>query len=49
VDAITDPKHERHEELRDWLGEDFDPLAFSVDGVNKILLPKRRHSKASRN
>ena len=33
VEAITDPKHERHEELGVWLGDDFAPLAFSVDSV----------------
>jgi len=27
----TTPSHERHEELSDWIGEDFDPQAFSLD------------------
>lgn len=49
VEAIADPKHERHQELRDWLDEDFDPQAFSVDSVNQMLLPTRRRSKATRN
>jgi len=26
VEAIADPNHEQHQELRDWLGYDFDPL-----------------------
>ena len=49
VDALADPEHERHEELRDWLGYDFDPIAFSIDSVNQMLLPTRRRSKAARN
>jgi hypothetical protein len=28
LDALADPGHERHEELREWLGEPFDPEAF---------------------
>ena len=49
AEAITDPKRERHEELRDWLGDDSDPLAFSVGSVNQMLLPARRRGKAPRN
>jgi hypothetical protein len=37
VDAIQNPKHERHEDLLDWIGGEFDPEAFSVDKVNKEL------------
>jgi hypothetical protein len=33
LDALTDPNHEQHEELSDWIGEGFDPQAFSVDLV----------------
>ena len=25
LEAISDPAHEQHEELRDWLGGEFDP------------------------
>ena len=32
--AISDPGHEQHEELLEWLGDSFDPQAFSVDEVN---------------
>jgi hypothetical protein len=28
LEAITDPDHERHEELREWIGGRFDPEAF---------------------
>ena len=31
LEAIGDRKHERHAEIRDWLGEDFDPKAFDPE------------------
>ena len=36
LEAISDPEHERHEELMEWAGE-FDPDEFSVDDVNRDL------------
>jgi Plasmid pRiA4b ORF-3-like protein len=36
VKAIRDPRHERHEEYREWAGE-FDPEALDLDAVNKEL------------
>jgi hypothetical protein len=49
LDALADPNHGRHEELREWIGDDFDPKAFSVENVNRMLSPKRSHRKASKN
>lgn len=43
VEALNDPNHERHEEMLDWIGDDFDPQAFSVDNVNRMLAPLHRH------
>lgn len=37
VDAIQNPKHERHEELLEWVGGEFDPEKFNLDAVNKEL------------
>jgi hypothetical protein len=37
VEAVGDEGHERHEELLDWLGGEFDPEAFDVDEVNRRL------------
>lgn len=48
LDALDDPDHERHEELSDWIGDDFDPQAFSVDSVNRKLAPKRRRSRTTK-
>jgi hypothetical protein len=42
LEAIRDPQHEQHEELLDWLGDGFDPEAFSVDEVNRRLAPVQR-------
>ncbi len=45
LDAMSDPGHEQHEELIDWLGYRFDPEAFSVDEVNGRLAPMQRRRK----
>jgi hypothetical protein len=45
VEALNDPNHERHEEMLDWFGDDFDPEAFSVDKVNRMLAPLSRHRR----
>jgi Plasmid pRiA4b ORF-3-like protein len=46
VEALGDPNHERHEEMVEWVGDDFDPQAFSIDHVNRTLprltRPRRR-------
>jgi hypothetical protein len=42
LDAISNPNHNQHEELRDWVGDGFDPKAFSVDDVNRKLAPLHR-------
>lgn len=47
LEAISDPEHDQREELLDWLGDEFDPEAFSVDEINRRLAPlQRRRSKA---
>jgi hypothetical protein len=47
LEAVADPAHDQHEELRDWLGGGFDPEAFSVEEVNRRLRPLQRR-RASR-
>ena len=37
LEAISDPKHEDHDEMVEWVGGEFDPEKFSVDEVNKEL------------
>ncbi len=47
LEAVADPAHDQHEELRDWLGGGFDPEVFSVEEVNRRLAPLQR-GRASR-
>jgi Plasmid pRiA4b ORF-3-like protein len=37
-EAIADPKHERHTELPEWCGGDFNPQQFDVDEINLRLV-----------
>ena len=48
VEAIADPNHEQHKELKDWLGYDLEPIDFSIDCVNQMLLPARRCGKTAK-
>ena len=34
---IDDPKHERHAELKDWIGDDFDPKTVDTDRLAEEL------------
>lgn len=35
--AIANPKHPQHDELTDWIDEDFDPEHFDIVATNKAL------------
>jgi len=37
LEAIADSKHERHKELLEWCGGDFDPQQFDIDEINRRL------------
>jgi Plasmid pRiA4b ORF-3-like protein len=37
LEAITDPQHEDHDEMLEWIGSEFDPEEFDVDFVNEKL------------
>jgi hypothetical protein len=47
--AIDDPKHERHAESGDWIGDDFDPKVASADARSQEVeeLAKRWSRKTS--
>jgi hypothetical protein len=45
IDALADPGHPRYDEVSDWIGEDFNPEAFSIDKVNRLLSPAPRRKK----
>jgi hypothetical protein len=37
VEAISDPKHPEHRQMKEWIGGKFDPDKFSVDNMNREL------------
>jgi hypothetical protein len=37
LEVLRNPADERYEEMREWVGEGFDPRAFSVEAVNRQL------------
>ena len=43
-EAMADPNHPEHNEMVEWVGEEWDPEAFDLDAVNKSLQPRRRRS-----
>lgn len=36
--ALADPEHPEHEDMREWLGEPFDPDFFDLESINEMLL-----------
>ena len=34
---MADPEHERHLDMKEWIGGRFDPEKFSADEVNEEL------------
>ncbi len=41
LEALADPRHERHAEMREWIGGEFDPAAFDLRAVNRKLQRRR--------
>jgi hypothetical protein len=37
LEAISDPEHPEHENLLEWLGDDFDPEQFDLRKINRWL------------
>jgi len=37
LEALNDPQHEEREEMREWVGDNFNPERFEVDEVNRQL------------
>ncbi|MCP5118044.1 MAG: plasmid pRiA4b ORF-3 family protein [bacterium] len=42
LEAIQDPDHEDYEEMLEWVGDDHDPEAFSIEAVNRRLHGRSR-------
>ena len=48
LEAIGDKKHERHAEVREWLGEEFDPKAFDPEPLKaEVAALAKRWSRKS--
>lgn len=49
LEAIKDPKHERHAELTEWIGDNFDPNADEADALTAevVILAKKWARKAT--
>jgi hypothetical protein len=37
LEAISDPNHEDHDAMVEWIGGEFDPEKFDLDAVNLEL------------
>ena len=37
LQALADPAHPEHDELKEWIGGPFDPAAFDVAKINQWL------------
>jgi len=42
LEAIQDPDHPEHKDYLEWIGGEFDPEAFDLEGVNTALRRLRR-------
>ena len=38
LEVLQDPENPEHEEMLDWLGGEFDPEEFDLEGVNQMLV-----------
>jgi hypothetical protein len=47
LEVLQNPNDERYEEMREWMGEDFDPRAFSVEAVNRQIRTGRVRRRSS--
>lgn len=37
LEAIRDPEHPDHQDMLDWVGEEFDPERFDKEEINRLL------------
>jgi len=49
LDALENPEDSYHEDAVEWLGEDFDPKAFDLSYVNRLLRIPSKGEKWDRN
>jgi hypothetical protein len=39
--ALKDPSHPEHDDMLQWVGEDYDPNIFDLEAVNERLAPRK--------
>ncbi len=37
LETLSDPKHPEHEEMKEWIGEDYNPKTLNIAKINKTL------------
>jgi Plasmid pRiA4b ORF-3-like protein len=47
LEALQNPRHPQHEELLEWLGEDYDSEKFSIEAINQILHGRKKRAARS--
>ena len=45
--ALQNPRHPQHEELLEWVGEEYDPEKFSIEAINRILHGRKKRAARS--
>ncbi len=46
LEAISDPKHERHKECKEWMPENFDPALVNVEWIaDELAILAKRWSR----
>lgn len=41
LEALAEPEHPEHEELKEWIGGPFDPEVFDLEAANRLLANSR--------
>ncbi|MBF0207167.1 MAG: plasmid pRiA4b ORF-3 family protein [Oligoflexia bacterium] len=48
IEALKDPEDDRHDEMSEWVSDDFDPEHFSVNDANLLLRPSKKKVTSSK-
>ena len=47
LESLQNPRHPQHEELLEWVGEDYDPKKFSIEAINQVLHGRKKRAARS--
>ena len=42
LEALQNPRHPQHEELLEWVGEEYDPEKFCIEAINRIRMEEKK-------